>query len=107
MKFKRKRAEGRLGGEVYALAEMAGHVAFYEPLEGLPPGMIGFEDRESLFTYSETYEAISEKNLVWHLLSSQLSVEQGGVDSIHGFSGMENPADGPIEVGSDMVLGVG
>ena len=49
-----KIAVGGLGGEVYALSEMAGHMLlledFFGPLGGMVPGVAGLEDWESLRT---------------------------------------------------------
>ena len=54
-KFTRKLAEGSLGWEAYAFSEMIGHGVLSCELiarsADLPPGMVGLEAGESLFTY--------------------------------------------------------
>ena len=63
-------AEGSLGGEVYALGEMAGRIPaledFYWPFEGANPALVGLDDCESLSTRLETEQMIAEKNMVRH-----------------------------------------
>ena len=54
-KFTRKIAMRGMGGEVYAFSGTIDHTAlsreFYVPSSGVSPGMVGREDRESLFTH--------------------------------------------------------
>ena len=54
-KFTWKPATSSPGGEGYALGKMVDNMAlirnFYEPSEGLAPGMVGLEACESLFTH--------------------------------------------------------
>ena len=55
-KFTREVVRSSLRGEVHALSETAGHKAllreFYPAAADVPPGMVGAEDCESLFTHS-------------------------------------------------------
>ena len=62
--FIRKRVKSRLGGEVYALSEMAGHMLLKDchgPSEGMNPGMAWLGDCESLSTRLKTKRMIAGK----------------------------------------------
>ena len=54
-KFARKLVTSSLGGEACAFTEMVDHVALprevYAPFAGMPPGMVGPEDCESVFSH--------------------------------------------------------
>ena len=82
-KFTRKLVESNLGGEVYALREMADHMSlprdFYAPFKGLDPGVVGLGACERLFTPLE-----HGKYLVRNSLSTQRSSEGGDLNSAPG-----------------------
>ena len=69
-KFVRKMVGISLGGEVYALSEMAGHMLllkdFRGPSAGLNPGVAGLEDCGSLGTHLKTKKVATEKILLLH-----------------------------------------
>ena len=73
--FTRKLVESSQGGEVYAFSEMIDHMAllreFYAPFSLMPPGLVGMEDCESLFTHLKNKKMVTEKYLVRHFLSIQ------------------------------------
>ena len=86
-----------LGGEVYVLGEMVGHMSFLRdfraPFEGSGPGTGGCEDCKSLFARPKTRN-IAEKCSARQFLSIQQALEQGELDNVYWLPGTENPADG-------------
>ena len=85
---------------------MVDHIApireFVAPFVGLPPGMVGLEDCESLFNHLRTKKMVTEKYLVRHFLSIQQSLEAKELDNVYWLSGTENPADGMTKEKSEM-----
>ena len=63
---------------------------FYAPPAGLPPGMVGLEDCESLFNNLRTKKMITEKYLVRHCLSIQQSLEENELDNVYWLPGTDN-----------------
>ena len=106
-KITRKLVKSSLGGEVYAFSEMIDHMAlirdFFAPFVGLSPGMVGMEDRESLFSHLRNKKTITEKYLIRHFLSIQQALEEEDLENAYWLPGTENPADGMTKVKSEML----
>ena len=104
-KSTRKLVESSLGGEVYALSEMADHMLLLEDFRGpfgrVNPGEVGLGNCESLFTHLKTKKMIAEKYLVRHFSRIQQASEGGGVANPYWPQGTENPADGLTKVRID------
>ena len=77
--------------------------ALCEPLAGLTPGAIGFEDRESLLAHLQSRKMIAEMYSGRHFLSIQQAPEQGDLANSHLLPATENPADGLPTEQSEMV----
>ena len=67
--------ESRLGSEVVAFSEMAGHVSMLRGrlahFADSPPGVVGFEDCESPFTRMENKGPVTEKFPIRHSVAIQ------------------------------------
>ena len=94
------------GGEIHAFSGMIDHMAplreFYVPFSRRPPGLVGMEDCESLFTHLKRRKMITEKYVVRHVLSIQQFIGEGELDSAYWLPGTKNPADGLTEIKSEM-----
>ena len=94
------------GGGVYASAEMIDHMAllreFYAPFSRMPPGLVGMEDCDILFTHLENRKMITDKYLARHFLSIQQFIEEGELDNVYWIPGTANPADALTKIKSDM-----
>ena len=104
-----KLAKSSLSGEAHAPSEMADHMASREMLRGLyahflnlPPGKVGLEDCECLFTHSKNKEITTETLLVRRFLAIQQTLETQELGDVYWLSGSENPAGGLTETNSDV-----
>ena len=106
-KFTEKMAQSSLGGEVYALSEMANHMslpkAINGPFEAANPGAVGLKDCGSLCTHLAIKKMVAERFLVRHILSTQRALEAGDLENAYWLPGTESPADGFTKVRSDVV----
>ena len=105
-KLTRKLAKSCWGVEVFACSDMLEHTPpareLFEPSLALSPGMIGFEDGESLSTYLRGKRAIAERYRAGHPLGIQQSFGSRELGNAFSLPGFENPADGSTKVKSDM-----
>ena len=96
-----------LGGEVYRLSEMVGHMLLledsYGPFGGVNPGAVGLEDCGSLFTHLKTKKMIAEEHLVRRFRRIQQALGGGDLENAYWLPGTEDPADGLTKVRRDMV----
>ena len=95
-----------MGGGVYALSEMVGHMlplkGAYGPFEGMGPGVGGLEDSESLLTHLKKKKITTKKYLARHFLNIQQAFGGGDLENAHWLPGTENPADRLTRVRRDM-----
>ena len=95
-----------LGGEVYALSEMLDRMSMlresYGHFTDLRPGMVGLEDRESLFKHLKKHKLNAEKFLVRHFLATQQAIELQELDNVNWIPGKENAADGLTKLHSEI-----
>ena len=75
---------------------------FYVPFSGAPPGMVGLEDFESLFSDLKNRKLVNGKFSVRHILSVQQFIEEGKLDNEFGLPGVENPVGGLTKLKSEM-----
>ena len=76
---------------------------FYGYFWDLGPGMVGFEDCESLFTHLKKKKVVSEKFLVRDFLAIQQAIEVKELDNVVWLPGLGNAADGLAKIKSDLV----
>ena len=107
LKLTRKQDTNSRGGEVYTFSNMVDHMspsrASYEPRSDVAPGMIGFEDCESLFAHLGKKKSIAAKYLVRHFLRTQLSSGSEELDNVFRAPDLEDPPDELTKVKSEMV----
>ena len=100
-------AKDSLGGEIYALGEMADHMLSLEvlfgPFEGIYPGVLRWTDCESLFTRLKTRKTVTTEYLVRHVSSIQQLLGAGDLENAYWLPGAETATDGLTKVQSDVV----
>ena len=98
--------ERSLGGEVYAIIAMVGHVPllkdFFGPFARLNQGLVVLGDCKIPFPQLETRKAIADKFLARRFLIAQQALEVGEQDNGYWLPGTGNPADGLTKVRSDL-----
>ena len=105
-KFTRKHVKSSLGGEIFALSEMWGHMEmireFYEPLGHAKIRAYGLIDCESLLSHLRTGRLGAEKFLTRHFRSIMDAVGGGDLGNVAWIPGTENPADGLTKISSEL-----
>ena len=76
--------------------------ACFGPFEGANSGATRLENCESLRTHLKNKKMITEKYLVRRFLSTQQSLEEGGLENAYWLPRAEKSADGLTNVRSDM-----
>ena len=97
----------RLGGEVYALSAIMGHMSllrnFHPPLGGLDPKVVVLDDCESLGTHSGARKMTVEMFPARHFLGTQQDLEEGDLGNAYWLPGAEDPSGGLTKVRNEMV----
>ena len=97
-KFTRKHAKSTLGGEIFALSEMWGHMDMirdsYTALGQKKLASYELIDCESLLSHLRTKQLGTEKFLTRLLRSILGALESGDLGNIAWIPGADNPADG-------------
>ena len=91
---------------MYIIGDPVDHVAlsreFYASFEGLPPGMVGMEVCEGLFTHLRSKKAIAPEYPVRHFSGIEQAVDTGKLGNVYWLPNPGNPADALAKVKSDM-----